>query len=298
MARRGSADDGRREADMRSRFLRMCMILVIVCTAAAARAEERVTNSIGMELIRVKAGTFTYGGKKETPRPNLWQPRFQVKVTLSKDYFLGAFEVTQEEFKKVMSTTPARFKGKKNPVESVTWHEAEEVCRKLSAFPAEKKAGRVYSMPSSAEWEYACRSGSDDIFPWGDEDETKLGGYAWCRDWHGTRAESPHPVGRKKANAWGFHDMLGNVWEWCSDNTWVYPLQACTYHYLPDGWTDPAYPANPDQKKHIMVIRGGGWKSDFRSANCFMVTGQKPLRREDDTGFRVKYMTERLLPAW
>jgi formylglycine-generating enzyme required for sulfatase activity len=266
----------------------LAALLCGVRAPAQEKAPAALVNAIGMELLPVKAGTFLYGAPKETPRPNLWGPRVTVTVTLTKDYHLSRCEVTQTQFRQLMGTNPSRFAGDNLPVDSVTFGEAEEFCRKLSDLPAEKAAGRVYSLPSSAEWEYACRAGSDAVFPWGDEDETKLGTYAWCRDRYGEHSTKTHPVGTKTANAWGFHDMLGNVWEWCADGTWADPLQWLTYYYKKDGWTDPAYPVNPKERKYNLVIRGGGWSSDFRAANSWLVYAQRPLCRDPETGFRVK----------
>jgi formylglycine-generating enzyme required for sulfatase activity len=159
---------------------------------------------------------------------------------------------------------------------------------RLSALPAEQAAGRVYRLPTSAEWEYACRAGSASVFPWGDEDEARIGEFAWCHDWYGPQATQTHPVGTKKPNAWGFCDMLGNVWEWTSDGAWVGPGYAGCYYNKPGGLTDPVFPVDPKAPQHSLVIRGGAWNSDFRSANCFMVVAQRPLGRANDTGFRVK----------
>ena len=271
---------------------RIVLLLIIFLTwTAASHADttRTITNSIGMKLIEVRAGKFLYGGKKETPRSQLWQPRFQTTITLTKDFYLGAHEVTQEQFQRVMESNPSKFKGGGNPVDSVTWPEANEFCEKLSELPEEKKAGRVYSLPTSAEWEYACRAGSDDIFYWNSEDETIIGRYAWCKDWYGKRSKKTHPIGKKKSNKWGFYDMLGNVWEWCIDGAGAGgAISVQTYYPKKEGWTDPHFQAK--QKKYAPVIRGGSWNSDFRSANCFMVFGQRPLAREKDTGFRAKCM--------
>ena len=268
------------------------------CSFASARKSrpEAVLNSIGLELLPVKAGVFLYGGPAKTSRPSIWMT-WGIKTTLTRDYFLGTYEVTQEQFEKVMGHNPSRFKGKTLPVDSVTWNEALEFCRKLSEMPEEKAAGRVYSLPSSAEWEYACRAGSTNIFPWGDEDETRLGEYAWCRDRYGQYAEQTHPVGQKKPNAWGFCDMLGNVWEWTSDASRTGKLYYGTYPYSSGELTDPKYPKDPSGKKQSIVVRGGAWNVDFRSCNCVLVYRQRPLARDNDTGFRVKCVPGKVTEA-
>ena len=264
----------------------------LTANSADASPVKTIKNSVGMELNEVKAGTFIYGSPKETERPNLWFPRFQTKIALTKDFYLGKYEVTQEQFEKVMGTNPSKFKNPQAPVDSVTWDEAVEFCKKLSDMPEEKAAGRVYSLPSSAEWEYACRAGTESIFPWGNEDETVIGKHAVCRDWHGARATQTEPVGKKEPNNWGFHDMLGNIWEWCSDGTWTGSMQTGTY-YAKELWTDPHWPIDPKQRIYSPVIRGGAWNSDFRSANSWNVSGQRPLARENDTGFRLKCSIEK-----
>ena len=221
-----------------------------------------------MELLPVKAGTFMYNAPKEkSPRPGLWHGRMCIKVTLTKDYHLGKFEVTQPQFEKVMGFNPSKFKGADCPVDSVTWDEAVEFCLRLSESPEERTAGRFYSLPTSAEWEYACRAGSEGVFPWGGEDETQLGGHAWCRDLYGERAVATHPVGRKTANVWGFHDMLGNVWEWSVDGAWDAPDYYGTYQRKPEGLVDPVYPY-PPFKAQNKIIRGGGWTANTAPATA------------------------------
>ena len=133
-------------------------------------------------------------------------------------------EVTQEQYQKVMGTNPSEFKGPQNPVETVSWADAVEFCRKLSAMPAEKTAGHVYRLPTEAEWEYACRSGTTTAYGFGD-DASRLGDYGW---FGGNSDSSTHPVGEKKPNAWGLYDMHGNVWEWCQDWYGEYPSGSAT----------------------------------------------------------------------
>ena len=109
-------------------------------------------------------------------------------------------------------------------VETVSWEDAVEFCRRLSDLPEEKAAGRVYRLSTEAQWEYACRAGTTTAYSFGD-DASKLGDCAWFGENSGG---SPHPVGRKKPNSWGLYDMHGNVWEWCSDWYDQYPSGAVT----------------------------------------------------------------------
>ena len=163
-------------------------------------------------------------------------------VALTKAFSIGVHEVTQAQFQRVMGSNPSEFKGLKNPVENASWREAVEFCSKLSALPAERAAGRVYRLPTEAEWEYACRAGTKTGYTFGDSD-SKLGDYAWYGKNSGSKT---HAVGGKQPNAWGLYDMHGNVWEWCRDSHAPYPTGNAT---------DPSGPASGA----IRVIRGGGW---------------------------------------
>ena len=169
-----------------------------------------------------------------------------------------------------MGTNLSKFKGPRNPVEAVSWDDAVEFFRKLSALPAEKAAGYVYRLPTEAEWEYACRAGTMTEYSFGN-DESELGDYAWHASNSGN---TTHPVGSKQPNPWGLHDMHGNVWEWCQDWHGDYPRGAVT---------DPTGPSSGS----FRVLRGGGWVhgSEYcRSANR---GGSTPDDRGSYYGFRV-----------
>jgi formylglycine-generating enzyme required for sulfatase activity len=202
-------------------------------------------------------------------------------VTISKDYYLGVYEVTQAQYEKMMGKNPSRFQGDNlrgdslrrdstnHPVEQVSWADAVEFCKTLSELPEEKKAGRVYRLPTEAEWEYACGAGTRAVYSF--FEAQSLGDYAWFRE---NSHEKSHPVGQKKANAWGLHDMYGNVWEWCNDWHGKYPKGTIS---------DPTGPKDGSNR----VGRGGSWCDfafDCRRAPRY---GVYPSIRDSSGGFRV-----------
>jgi len=191
-----------------------------------------------MKLVLIRPGKFMMGspdseqGHKADEGP-------QHQVTISKPFYMGMTEVTQAQYEAVMGTNPSNTKAPTNPVDSITWHEAVEFCRKLS-----EKTGKTFRLPTEAEWEYACRTGTKTRFPFGDS-ESALGDYAW---YGSNSGDKTHPVGRKKPNAWGLYDMHGNVWEWCADWYGDYPKGAAT---------DPQGPASGRDR----FLRGGSWNN-------------------------------------
>jgi len=223
-----------------------------------------VTNSIAMKLAYIPPGEFTMGSpKSEAGRSG---DEIQHKVTLTKGCYLGIHPVTQAQWKAVMGDSASRFKGDDLPIDEVLWSDAVTFCKKLS-----EKEGRRYRLPTSAEWEYACRAVTTTAFNTGD-DEAALKEAGW---YGGNSDSKTHPVGQKKPNAWGLYDMHGNVWQWCQDDLIDYTSAAVT---------DPAGSANGS--RHVM--RGGDWRCSpqfCRSAKRF---GSGPNFRDDVfRGFRV-----------
>ena len=250
---------------------------MLFCMSGCSREEPResvvvepresATNSIGMELTEIPAGSFTMGcpaGEKGHQ-----EDEAQVRVTLTKPFGLGKTEVTQGQWKSVMGSEPwdgeELVKADKDcPATYVSYFDAVEFCDTLTE--VERKAGKLkadeeYRLPTEAQWEYACRAGTTTAFSFGDE--SKLNAHAW---WGGfdlealnkgeikagpgnaAREQYAHTVGMKKPNPWGLHDMHGNVNEWCSD--WYGEELA--------GGTDPIGP----NRGSLRVIRGGGWRND------------------------------------
>jgi len=249
---------------MRHLLLALLLVAMTGCASRVladgpAKAVVPVANSIGMRFVPISAGTFTMGDGKTAH-----------KVTLTKAFHLGQHEVTQEQYKKAMGTNPSKFKGKQNPVEKVSWNDAVAFCRKLSVLPEEKAAGHVYRLPTEAEWEYACRAGTTTKYSFGDS-ESEAGEHAWYKENSG---DTTHPVGQKKPNAWGLHDMHGNVWEWCQD--W--------YGNYPSGLvTDPTGAASGSSR----VLRGGSWRDFSVYCRSAYRHGGAPDSRLNFLGFRV-----------
>jgi formylglycine-generating enzyme required for sulfatase activity len=251
------------------------------------------TNSIGMRLKLIAAGTFMMGSPPS--EPDRRDDETQHRVRISKPFYLGVYEVTQGQYEKLMGANPSNFKGDNNPVEQVSWEDAALFCRELSARPEEQAAGRVYRLPTEAEWEYACRAGTTTAYSFG-SNLTQLEGYAWFGDnsgkmrinseeiWRTDNANwgkrlsdnscQHHVVGSKRPNAWGLYDMHGNVWEWCQD--W--------YGDYPSGSTaDPTGAASGSRR----VDRGGSWSRAAGDCRSAYRGRSSPSFRLYDFGFRV-----------
>jgi len=220
---------------------------------------QSVTNSIGIKLNKIPAGTFTMGEGNKAH-----------EVTLTKPFFIGVTEVTNAQWKAVIEEVPSQWKDNERPVERVSWNDVVRYCARLSAFPAERAAGRVYRLPTEAEWEYACRAGSATVFSFGD-DESLLGNYAWFNV--NARGQT-HPVGKKRANSWGLYDMNGNVFEWCSD--WL-------ANYSSSAVVNP----NGSQTGIFRVYRGGTWSQLVRRCRSADRGGDLPTTQSSSLGFRL-----------
>ena len=198
----------------------------------------------------------------------------QAKAVIARGFWMGKFEVTQREFMAVMGVNPSHYTGDLNhPVDKVSWQEAMEYCSKRTA--REEEAGTLpegffYRLPTEVEWEYACRAGSITRFSFGDDrDYARLGAYAWFNVNSGSET---HPVGLKKANPWGLHDMHGNVWEWCLD------------HWNGSGSEETS---SSDSRGSLRGARGGSWLYEGRFCRSANRDAYFPTNRCSDLGFRI-----------
>jgi len=207
---------------------------------AAPGAGQGLTLDLGggvtMALAAIPPGRFMMGSPdSEEGREKEEGPRHE--ITISKPFYMSATEVTEAQYAAVMGIAPGGGKAAAKPVTGVSWQDAAAFCKKLS-----EKTGKAVRLPTEAEWEYACRAGSQARFSFGDAD-SGLSEYAW---YGANSGLGTHPAGQKKSNAWGLYDMHGNVGEWCAD--WFGPYPAGPV-------TDPQGPASGKER----VVRGGSW---------------------------------------
>jgi formylglycine-generating enzyme required for sulfatase activity len=215
--------------------------------AAGQRFYRATAFAAPTNMVFIPPGTFRMGSAtNEVGHFDSEGP--QSAVTISRGYWMGKYEVTQQEYLAVMESNPSHFTGELNrPVEQVSWYDATEYCVKLTereGFAGRIAPNSVYRLPTEAEWEYACRAWTSTRFSYGDDsDYTSLTNYAWYED---NSQGKTHLVGQKLPNAWGLHDMHGNVWEWCQD-WWS--------DYAGGIWIDPQGPSWGSNR----VIRGSDW---------------------------------------
>lgn len=246
-------------------------------------------------MVWIKPGTFTLGSPDSEPQRNRNEGP-QMVVTISRGFWMGVHEVTQEEYLAMVGANPSWFHGDRSaqggknfgtdmsrPVEQVSWSDATNYCRIRTT--AERRTGRIpagwsYRLPTEAEWEYACRAGARSSTHYGFGDDligARLNQHAWFSENSGG---ATHPVGKKPANAWGLMDMHGNVSEWCQDFYGTYHGGTAT------DWVQP----RPEESR---VTRGGGWvdpADDCRTAGRSSVD---PLGTDSCLGFRVVLSPDR-----
>jgi formylglycine-generating enzyme required for sulfatase activity len=224
---------------------------------------------VGIELVRIPSGKFIMGSpSNETYRQRDEGPQHEVMIS---SFYMGKYEVTQLQWRAVLAlpkvaidlpVDPSNNNGDNLPVETVSWNEAVEFCERLS-----KATGKIYRLPTEAEWEYACRAGTTGMYV------GNVGSMAWYDE---ATTGSTHPVGQKKANGFGLYDMLGNVWEWCAD--WY-----DEYYYGSSPKEDPKGPVTGS----FRVYRGGSWRGGERWLRSAYRISSKPTERENNRGFRI-----------
>lgn len=246
---------------------------------------KTITNSIDMKLVYIPPGEFMMGSRDsaeevarkgtnvKTERFTAEHPQHQVKIT--NEFIMGATEVSQAQYIAIMGTNPSEFKGEDNPVDTVSWNDAMEFCKKLS-----EKEGKQYRLPTEAEWEYACRAGTTTPFHTGETIITSQanynGNFVYGNGAKGIFLIRTTSVGSFPPNDFGLYDMHGNVWEWCSDwyNNSYYSISLNT---------DPTGPSRGSGR----VLRGGSWFSDAYLCRVACRYYYTPSRRRRDIGFRV-----------
>lgn len=283
-------DDGspslRDEQDVRIRVVRGAVDAPVV-VAPTPKPGDIIENSLKMKLVFIPPGEFEMGSPT-TEKDHQSDEKLH-KVRLIKGFYMGVYEVTQWEYEQVMGKNPSYFSisgaGKASvqglhttsqfPVENVSWEEAAEFCKKLSATD-----GRTYRLPTEAEWEYACRAKTKTVFHFGDVlngNEANCNGKGpYGTNMKGKYLEKPTAVGSYSPNAFGLHDMHGNVWEWC-------------YDWYQDDATDEIDPNGPSIGVD-RVIRGGSWLNNAthcRAANRYQ---DAPASHCSFYGFRVVYV--------
>jgi formylglycine-generating enzyme required for sulfatase activity len=239
-----------------------------------------IENTLEMLLVRLPLGTFRMGSP-------LWEPGRdrdegpQREVTIAEPFYLATVPVTQCQYEQVMGRNPAHFTqrrggGPDHPVESVSWEDAWTFCEQLSALPKERQAGRIYRLPTEAEWEYACRAGSSTPFACGTVLSSLQANFDGTEsDGCSRRGSCPGcttPVESYPPNAFGLFDVHGNVWEWCAD------------------WYAPGYDAGGvagPRRGSGRVRRGGSWANPARRCRSAARGQGQPAERCDRVGFRV-----------
>jgi formylglycine-generating enzyme required for sulfatase activity len=242
------------------RVASICLLAAVVLPGCrqdkqAAPTSKVVVTKSGIEMVVIPGGSFEMGGKGAGPDE---MPVHKVSIS---PFLMDRCEVVQEEFKKYQIPDPSHFKGTKQPLDQINWTDAAMYCNErsraegLKPFYNEKTwecdfSADGYRLPTEAEWEYACRAGSDTQYSFGNG-AGSLKDYAWYTE---NSSATTHPVGQKKPNAWGLYDMHGNVAEWCNDR-----YSQTYYQQSPD--KDPRGPADGKER----ALRGGAWNSSADS---------------------------------
>jgi formylglycine-generating enzyme required for sulfatase activity len=266
---------------------------------------KTITNSIGMRLVLIPAGKFTMGSPRSEADSDFDREE-QHEVQISKAFYLGVYEVTQKQYRAVMGKNPSWFSsagaGKDKvrgldtddfPVEHVSWDDAFEFCKNLSALPKEQEAGREYRLPTEAQWEYACRGGAASTEPFNIDGKPSKSLSSTQANFNGNipyaGEKGPYlgrtcKVGSYRPNGFGLYDMHGNVREWCAD----------CYDKDYYGKSPRKDPLGPDNGSEERVFRGGAWDSTgvyCRAAHRY--GWRRDISNHNITGFRVALVPAR-----
>jgi formylglycine-generating enzyme required for sulfatase activity len=224
---------------------------------------------LSLEMLWCKPGTFQMGSPEDEEDRD--DDETLHEVTLTSGYWLGKHPVTQAQWEKVMGDNPSEYKGADRPVEKVSWPDVTSFCEKLTELEREAgrlPAGMAYQLPTEAQWEYACRAGTTTAFSFGDSLTEKDANFD-------ENVDETTDVGKYPANAWGFHDMHGNVAEWCAD--WF------EENYPTGNMTNPTGPAGGSYR----VERGGSWDGPANSARSANRGRDEPANSYYFLGFRL-----------
>ncbi|MDR0528945.1 MAG: formylglycine-generating enzyme family protein [Zoogloeaceae bacterium] len=272
-------------------FFALCVVSASAgATAYAAPSgsepPKTYTNSIGMEFVEIPAGSFERelenGEGFRTEFPNdINKVLFGAKAILSKPFYLGKYEVTQEQWAAVMGNNPSTFQGQTNPVNGVSWNDAQEFIKRLN----QKEGHNRYRLPTEAEWELAARGGADAkrMYFFMDNPKTwkeaarPLDAYAWFAENSGGKT---HPVGKKKPNPYGLYDIYGNVDEWVQDWDAELPADTETQDY------------RGPETGEFRIFRGGSWDSYAEYCRSGVRLSFGPDYNGDDMGFRLLLSSE------
>ena len=236
--------------------------------------KEELGNGVTLEMVEIPGGSFKMGSPlEEKGRSKDEGPQRNVEVSA---FFMGKYQVTQAQYQAIMGKNPSYFKGDKHPVDSVSWNDAVEFCKKLS-----QKTGHTYRLPSEAEWEYACRSGTNTPFHFGETITDKLANYDASRTFanepKGKYRQKTTPVGEFPPNGFSLYDMHGNVWEWCADY----------WHENYEGAPTDHKPWVVSGDKSYRVLRGGSWLNIPEVCRSALRSWYVPVSDYDGIGLRV-----------
>lgn len=255
-------------------------VATLILNRETKQAEYFTVNlkdNITMEMVYITEGTFIMGSpEKEQGRSEDESPQHEVKVS---SFFMSKYLITQAQYLAVMNDNPSTFQGENKPVEKVSWYDASEFCDKLLGL-----TGIKFRLPSEAEWEYACRAGTDTPFYCGETISTHLANYkgtfGYGNGGAGISRNETTDVGSFLPNGFGLYDLYGNVWEWCRD-TWH-----DGYHHAPNdskAWEDE----ETHDEKLPRVLRGGSWDDTSYYCRSAVRLWTSPIAKGKLIGFRV-----------